>query len=75
MISVREKGGHRGIDALPYSIMGRIDPVECIGVSGQRNGNVLNVKPPAMRVRDVCYTKNHLSVIIGLFRPLLRKER
>ena len=38
-------------------IMGRIDPVECIGVSGQRNGNVLNVKPPAMRVRDDCYTK------------------
>lgn len=34
-----------------------IDPVECIGVSQQRNGNVLNVKPPAMRVRDVCYTK------------------
>ncbi len=38
-------------------IMGRIDPVECIGVSQQRNGNVLNVKPPAMRVRDDCYTK------------------
>jgi hypothetical protein len=37
--------------------MGRIDPVECIGVSQQRNGNVLNVKPPAMRVRDDCYTK------------------
>ena len=32
--------------------MGRIDPVEGIGVSQQRNGNVLNVKPPAMRVRD-----------------------
>ncbi len=30
-------------------IVGRIDPVECIGVSQQRNGNVLNVKPPAMR--------------------------
>jgi putative transposase len=43
--------------------MGRIDPVECIGVSGQRNGNALNVKPPAMRVRDECYTKNHLSII------------
>lgn len=37
--------------------VGRIDPVECIGVSQQRNGNVLNVKPPAMRVRDDCYTK------------------
>lgn len=33
-------------------IMGRIDPVECVGVSQQRNGNVLNVKPPAMRVCD-----------------------
>ena len=31
--------------------------------------------PPAMRVRDVCYTKNHLSVIIGLFRPLLKKGK
>ena len=29
--------------------MGRIDPVECIGVLEKRNGNVLNVKPPAMR--------------------------
>ena len=38
-------------------IWGRIDPVECVGVSQQRNGNVLNVKPPAMRVRDDCYTK------------------
>ncbi len=37
--------------------MGRIEPVECIEVSQQRNGNVLNVKPPAMRARDVCYTK------------------
>lgn len=41
----------------PFLIMGRIDPGECIGVSQQRNGNVLNVKPPAMRVRDDCYTK------------------
>ena len=41
----------------PKSFMGRIDPVERIGVSQQRNGNVLNVKPPAMRVRDDCYTK------------------
>lgn len=40
-----------------FIFVGRIDPVECIGVSQQRNGNVLNVKPPAMRVRDDCYTK------------------
>ena len=39
-------------------IMGRIDPVECVGVSRVRNGNVLTVKPPAMRVRDDCYTKS-----------------
>ena len=58
-----------------FSFMGRIDPVECVGVSQQRNGNVLNVKPPAVRVRDDCYTKNHLSVIIGLFRPLLKKGK
>ena len=55
--------------------MGRIDPVECVGVSQRRNGNVLNVKPPAMRVRDGCYTKNHLSVIIGLFRPLFKERK
>ena len=42
---------------ITFLIMGRIDPVECVGVSQQRNGNVLNVKPPAMRVRDDCYTK------------------
>ena len=28
-----------------------------------------------MRVRIVCYTKNHLSVIIGVFRPLLRERK
>lgn len=37
--------------------MGRIDPVGYVGVFLQKNGNVFNVKPPAMRVRDVCYTK------------------
>ena len=58
-----------------FLFMGRIDPVECIGVSGQRNGNALNVKPPAMRVRDECYTKNHLSIIIGVFRPLSEKGK
>ena len=26
-----------------------------------------------MRVRDVSYTKKHLSIIIGVFRPLLKK--
>lgn len=30
---------------------------------------------PAMRVRDVSYTKNHLSVIIEVFRPLLKKGK
>ena len=47
------------VNMLPvlFFIMGRIDPVEHISVSQQRNGNVLNVKPPAMRVRDDCYTK------------------
>ncbi len=58
-----------------FLFMGRIDPVECIGVSGQRNGNVLNVKPPAIRVRNECYTKNHLSIIIGVFRPLSEKGK
>ena len=28
-----------------------------------------------MRVRDVSYTKNHLSDIIGLFRPLLKGRK
>ena len=55
--------------------MGRIDPVECVGVSQQRNENVLNVKPPAMRVRDDCYTKNHLSAIIVMFKPLLKERK
>ena len=58
-----------------FLFMGRIDLVECIGVSGQRNGNVLNVKPPAIRVRNECYTKNHLSIIIGVFRPLSEKGK
>ena len=28
-----------------------------------------------MRVRIVCYTQNHLSVIIEVFRPLLREKK
>lgn len=41
-----------GIYLIPlFAFMGRIDPVECIGVSQQRNENVRNIKPPAMRVR------------------------
>ena len=28
-----------------------------------------------MRVRDDCYTKNHLSAIIGLFRPLFKERK
>ena len=27
-------------------------------------------KPPAMRVCDDCYTKNHLSIIMRLFNPI-----
>jgi putative transposase len=34
-----------------------------------------NKKPPAMRVRDRSYTKNHLSVIIELFKLLLYNKR
>ncbi len=63
------------IDPGGVIIVGRIDPVECIFVSQQRNGNVRNVKPPAMRVRDVCYTKNHLSITIEVFRPLCKKGK
>lgn len=60
--------------------MGRIDPVEYVSVSLVRNGNVRNINHPLcdmipMRVRDVCYTKNHLSVIIEVFRPLLEKGK
>ena len=70
-----KKNRHYGISHMWRSvIMGRIDPVECIGASGQRNGNVLNVTP-AMLVRDDCYTKNHLSNIIEVFRPLSEKGK
>ena len=49
-----------------FLFMGR-DPVEL--------AKRAKYKPPAMRVRDVCYTKNHLSVIIEVFRPLLKKGK
>ena len=32
-------------------------------------------KPPAMRVRDDCYTKNHLSVIMRLFKPIYNERK
>ena len=28
----------------------------------KRNEPMRNKQPPAMRVRDLCYTKNHLSI-------------
>ncbi len=31
---------------LPLNVMGRIDPVEYVGVSHQRNGNVRNINHP-----------------------------
>lgn len=31
-----------------FFIMGRFKPFEYVGVSQQRNGNMLNVKPPVM---------------------------
>ena len=65
-IEKRKTERHRLSGAVFF--VGRIDPVEC-------DGNALNVKPPAMRVRDVCYTKNHFSPIIEVFRPLLMKGK
>ena len=45
-----------------FVLWGR-DPVELAKRAKQQ--------PPAMRVRDDCYTKNHLSVIMRLFKPKL----
>ncbi len=42
-------------------------------VSQKRNGTVGNKKPPAMRGETICYTKNHLSITIELFRHYCRK--
>lgn len=32
-------------------------------------------KPPAMRVHGVCYTKNHLSAIMRLFKPIYSERK
>lgn len=40
---------------MPFFVMGR-DPVELAKRAKH--------KPPAMQVRDECYTKNHLSLIM-----------
>ena len=47
-------------------IMGR-DPVELAKRAKH--------KPPAMQVRDECYTKNHLSLIMQLFRLSYKKGK
>ena len=53
-----------------------LQPVECAGVSQQRNGGVRNRKPPAMRVMyQTVIQKNHLSVIIRLFKPIYSERK
>lgn len=40
-----------------------------------KNGNARNQNPPAMRVETNCYTKNHLSATIELFRHYCKKGK
>lgn len=40
-----------------------------------KNGDGRNNKPPAMRVRVDCYTKNHLSVYNRVVQAVLQKGK
>jgi len=61
MVRVLEKDGVKHT-YLATNIMG----FSLLSTRSVRNNN----KPPAMRVRDRSYTKNHLSVKIELFKLL-----
>lgn len=60
------------MDSRPALIVGRIDPVECIGVSQQRNRNLWGVKPPAMRLHDVSTPKNRRKIVYNQYKADLR---
>lgn len=46
------------VRSIPLSIVGRIDPVEYVGVSWQRNGNVRNINHPLCGCATIVIQKN-----------------
>ena len=54
----------------------RLQPVELLGVFRvPKNEEQFNNKPPAMRVRVECYTKNYLSVYYRVVQAILQKGK
>ena len=53
-----------------FSIMGRIDPVEYVGVSQQRNGDVRNINHPLCGCAVIVIQKITFPSIIEVSKPL-----
>ena len=62
--------GGRPVLIMDFSLL---SPLEFFVVP--KNGDGRNNKPPAMRVRVDCYTKNHLSVYNRVVQAVLQKGK
>ena len=65
----------KGLPFVVFLIMdfSLLSPLEFFVVP--KNGDGRNNKPPAMRVRVDCYTKNHLSVYNRVVQAVLQKGK
>lgn len=63
---------HHKADGLfhPLFVMGRIDPVEYVGVSQQRNGDVRNINHPLCGCAVIVIQKITFPSIIEVSKPL-----
>ena len=65
-----ERGDTVSASLMDFSLL---SPLEFFVVP--KNGDGRNNKPPAMRVRVDCYTKNHLSVYNRVVQAVLQKGK
>ena len=68
---VKTPGWHSG--GFLFMDFSLLSPLEFFVVP--KNGDGRNNKPPAMRVRVDCYTKNHLSVYNRVVQAVLQKGK
>ena len=59
----------------PYTSVGRIDPVEYVGVSQQRNGNMRNINHPLCGCVTFVIQKSPFHYNRGVQATIKRKER
>ena len=63
------------IESAGTSVVGRIDPVEYVGVSQQRNGNMRNINHPLCGCVTFVIQKSPFHYNRGVQATIKRKER